>query len=75
VLPPDVLEVYKKYSREKMAQHGFVEEAIVQTMNDNCEQPYRILEKIWYVRLGYNDECAIHANSNCFPAYSRLVLL
>jgi hypothetical protein len=37
VLPPDIMEVYKKATREKMAMHGFIEEAIVDTLNDNCE--------------------------------------
>ena len=44
-LPPDILEVYKKASREKMALHGFIEEAIVNTLNDNCEQSFRALAK------------------------------
>jgi hypothetical protein len=44
-LPPDILEVYKKVTREKMALHGYIEEAIVNTLNDNCEQSYRALSK------------------------------
>jgi hypothetical protein len=46
-LPPDilVLEVYKKATREKMALHGYIEEAIVNTLNDNCEQSYKALSK------------------------------
>jgi hypothetical protein len=43
-LPADVLEVYVKASRERMAYHGFIEEAIVDTLNDNNEQAYRQLD-------------------------------
>jgi hypothetical protein len=45
-LPADVLEVYVKASRERMAYHGFIEEAIVDTLNDNNEQAYRQLDKV-----------------------------
>lgn len=45
VLPADVMNVYKKATREKMALHGFIEEAIVNTLNDNCEQSFRHLSK------------------------------
>jgi hypothetical protein len=46
VLPADVLEVYVKASRERMAYHGFIEEAIVHTLNDNNEQAFRQLDKV-----------------------------
>jgi hypothetical protein len=45
-LPADVLEVYVKASRERMAYHGFIEEAIVDTLNDNNEQAFRQLDKV-----------------------------
>jgi hypothetical protein len=45
VLPQDILEVYKKAAREKLAMHGFIEEAIVDTLNDNNEQSFRALSK------------------------------
>jgi hypothetical protein len=38
-LPVDVMEVYEKVSRERLAYHGFIEEALVDTLNDNNEQP------------------------------------
>ena len=34
-IPADIMDVYKKAAREKMAQHGFIEESIVDTLNDN----------------------------------------
>jgi hypothetical protein len=46
VLPADVLEVYVKASRERMAYHGFIEEATVDTLNDNNEQAFRQLDKV-----------------------------
>jgi hypothetical protein len=46
VLPDDIMEIYKKASRDKLAMHGFVEEAIVDTLNDNNEQTFRALEKV-----------------------------
>ena len=39
------MDVYQKAAREKMAQHGFIEEAIVDTLNDNNEQWFRSLSK------------------------------
>jgi hypothetical protein len=45
-LPADVLEVYVKASRERMAYHGFIEEAIVDTLNDNNKQAFRQLDKV-----------------------------
>ncbi len=45
-LPDDVMEVYKKASREKLALHGFIEEAIVDTLNDNSQQAYNRLHKV-----------------------------
>ena len=44
-LPVDIMDVYKKAARKKMAQHGFIEEAIVDTLNDNNEQSFRSLSK------------------------------
>jgi hypothetical protein len=44
-LPTDVMEVYQKVTREKMALHGFIEEAIVNTLNKNNEQSFRELSK------------------------------
>jgi hypothetical protein len=46
-LPEDILDVYKKASREKLALHGFIEEAIVQTLNDNSQQAYNRLHKVY----------------------------
>jgi hypothetical protein len=45
VLPKDILEVYQKAAREKMKMMGFIEEAIVDTLNDNKEQSFRALSK------------------------------
>jgi hypothetical protein len=44
-IPSDIMDVYKKAAREKMAQHGFIEESIVDTLNDNNEQSFRSLSK------------------------------
>jgi hypothetical protein len=44
-LPQDVMEVYQKATREKMALHGFIEEATVNTLNDNNEQSFRALSR------------------------------
>jgi hypothetical protein len=46
VLPAEVLEVYVKASRERMAYHGVIGEAIVDTLNDNNEQAFRQLDKV-----------------------------
>jgi hypothetical protein len=46
VLPNDIMDIYKKSSRDKLALQGFVEEAIVNTLNDNNEQAFRALEKV-----------------------------
>jgi hypothetical protein len=48
-LPEDIMEVYKKSSREKLALHGFIEEAIVETLNDNSQQAYNRLHKVNYM--------------------------
>jgi hypothetical protein len=45
-LPGDIMEVYEKASRERLAYHGFIGEAIVDTLNDNNEQAYRQLDKV-----------------------------
>ena len=46
-LPVDVMEVYEKASRERLAyHHGFIGEAIVDTLNDNNEQAFRQLDKV-----------------------------
>ncbi len=45
-LPADVMEVYEKASRERLAYHGFIEEALVDTLNDNNEQAFRQLDKV-----------------------------
>jgi hypothetical protein len=42
----DIMEVYEKASRERLAYHGFIGEAIVDTLNDNNEQAYRQLDKV-----------------------------
>ncbi len=34
-LPKDILDVYEKKARERLAYHGFIKEAIVDTLNDN----------------------------------------
>ncbi len=36
-LPEDVLDVYEKACRERMAYQGFIKEAIVDTLNDNSQ--------------------------------------
>ena len=46
VLPQDIVDVYVKASRERMAYHGFIAEAIVDTLNDNNEQAFRQLDKV-----------------------------
>jgi hypothetical protein len=46
VLLTDIMEVYKKASREKLAMHEFIEEVIVNTLNINCEQSFRTFEKV-----------------------------
>jgi hypothetical protein len=46
VLPADIMEIYKKASRDKLALHGYIEEAIVDTLNDNNEQAFRALKKV-----------------------------
>jgi hypothetical protein len=46
VLPQDILDVYVKACRERMAYHGFIGEAIVDTLNDNNEQAFRQLDKV-----------------------------
>ncbi len=48
-LPKDILDVYEKKARERLAYHGFIEEAIVDTLNDNNEQAFRQLDKVlWF---------------------------
>ncbi len=47
VLPQDILDVYVKASRERMAYHGFIGEAIIDTLNDNNEQAFRQLDKVY----------------------------
>jgi hypothetical protein len=46
VLPQDILDVYVKASRERMAYQGFIGEAIIDTLNDNNEQAFRQLDKV-----------------------------
>jgi hypothetical protein len=48
-LPADVLDVYVKACRERLAYHGFIEEAVVDTLNDNNEQSFRQLDKVYIV--------------------------
>jgi hypothetical protein len=45
-LPKDVLDVYIKGCRERLAHHGFIAEAIIDTLNDNNEQSFRSLDKV-----------------------------
>ncbi len=45
-----MLDVYVKASRERMAYHGFIVEAIIDTLNDNNEQAFRQLDKFESVR-------------------------
>ena len=45
-LPADIMEVYEKASRERLAYHGFIGEAIVDTLKDNNEQAFRQLDKV-----------------------------
>jgi hypothetical protein len=49
VLPLDIFQVYEKASRERLAYHGFIKEAIVDTLNDNNEQAFRQLDTVNYV--------------------------
>jgi hypothetical protein len=42
----DILQVQVKACRERLAYHGFIEEAIVDTLNDNNEQAFRQLDKV-----------------------------
>jgi hypothetical protein len=46
-LPKDILDVYKKKARERLAYHGCIKEAIVDTLNDNNEQAFRQLDKVY----------------------------
>jgi hypothetical protein len=55
-LPKDILDVYEKKARERLAYHGFIKEAIVDTLNDNNEQAFRQLDKV---------RCLC----KCFPIY------
>jgi hypothetical protein len=50
-LPVDVMEVYEKASRERLAYHGFIGEALVDTLNDNNEQAFRQLDKVHCEKL------------------------
>ncbi len=45
-LPTDILDGYEKKARERLAYHGFIKEAIVDTLNDNIEQAFRQLDKV-----------------------------
>ena len=45
-MPRDILDVYDKKSRERLAYHGFIKEAIVDTLNDNNEQAFCQLDKV-----------------------------
>ncbi len=45
-LPKDILEMYEKKVRERLAYHGFIKEAIVDMLNDNNEQAFRQLDKV-----------------------------
>ena len=45
-LPKDVMDVYVMKVRERLAYHGFVKEAIIDTLNDNNEQAFRQLDKV-----------------------------
>ncbi len=46
VLPDDIMEIYEKASHDLLATHGIIEEAIVDTLNDNNEKAFRALEKV-----------------------------
>jgi hypothetical protein len=45
-LPQDILDVYQMKARERLAYHGCIKEAIVDTLNDNNEQAFRQLDKV-----------------------------
>ena len=45
------MEVYVKKVRERLAHHGFIEEAIVDTLNDNNEQSFHQLDKVLTVPI------------------------
>ncbi len=57
-LPQDILDVYEKKSRERMAYQGYIKEAIVNTLNDNNEQAFRQLDKVQSLR--YMSHCVVH---------------
>jgi hypothetical protein len=40
-----------KKVRERLAHHGFIEEAIVDTLNDNNEQSFHQLDKVLTVPI------------------------
>jgi hypothetical protein len=44
--PSEIENTIEKASRERLACHGFIEEAIVDTLNDNNEQAFRQLDKV-----------------------------
>ncbi len=45
-LPKDIMDVYVMKVRERLAYHGFIKEAIVDTLNENNEQAFRQLDKV-----------------------------
>jgi hypothetical protein len=45
-LPQDILDVYIKGCRERLAHHVFISKAIIDTLNDNNEQSFRSLDKV-----------------------------
>ena len=47
-LPPDIMDVYVKKCRERMAHQEYIKEAIVDTLNDNNEQSFRSLDKVYF---------------------------
>jgi hypothetical protein len=75
VLPSDIMEVYKRATREKMAMHGFVEEAIVNTtLNDSCEQSFRHLSKVSQTELSISGDVLKHLFHTCKACF-RVVFL
>jgi hypothetical protein len=42
------MDVYVKKCRERMAHQEYIKEAIVDTLNDNNEQSFRSLDKVYF---------------------------
>jgi hypothetical protein len=65
------MEVYKKATREKMTLRGFVEEAIVDTLNNNNEQSFRALSKHVSGWCSYNSMERQLQSHESYASYSK----